>query len=417
MLRIRPGLVALSIMVVAASVAVYPAAAYPATAGSSETHSWTVAGGDPWGWGYNLAGQVGDGTAVNRGTPVAITGQPDVVAVDAGGGPFSQTQGSAHSLALTAGGTVLSWGDNDHGQLGDGTRTDRATPVAVANLSAVVAVSAGGDHSLALKSDGTVWAWGNGSGGKLGSGGSADRTTPVQVANLTGAVAVSAGLTHSVAVRADGTVMAWGDNTNGLLGDGTNMVRSTPVPVPGLADVVGIRAGVQYTLALRAGGTVVSWGRNSGGQLGDGTRTWRSAPQPVAGLDAVTQLTAATDHSLALRADGTVLSWGTSSNGQLGLGLGSGDRLTPTPVGGLTGVVAIDAGSGPVLGSGGLVGGGHSVALKSDGTAVAWGHNGYGQLGNGTTSTGWTPAPVATLSGAVAVTAGGGHSLAITTGG
>ena len=140
--------------------------------------------------------------------------------------------GGVHSLALKSDGTVWAWGRNDWGQLGDGSMTNRLTPVPVSGLTGVVAIAGGGVHSLALKSDGTVWAWGGNSSGQLGDGSMTNRLTPVPVSGLTGMVAIAGGELHSLALSSDGTVWTWGYNVYGELGDGsTTIVRATPIPV------------------------------------------------------------------------------------------------------------------------------------------------------------------------------------------
>jgi alpha-tubulin suppressor-like RCC1 family protein len=118
--------------------------------------------------------------------------------------------GDNFSLALKNDGTVWTWGQNSHGQLGDGTTIDRNTPVRVQNLSGVTAMDAGTDHSLALASDGTVWAWGENGIGELGDGTITERHTPVQVGvpPLSKVVAIAAGQGHNLALKDDGTV--WG---------------------------------------------------------------------------------------------------------------------------------------------------------------------------------------------------------------
>ena len=118
--------------------------------------------------------------------------------------------GDSHSLALKSDGTVWAWGYNGCGQLGDGSTTNRLTPVQVSGLTGVVAIAGGGSHSLALKSDGTVWAWGCNDYGQLGDGTTTNRLTPVQVSGLTGVVAIAGGGAHSLALKSDGTVWAWG---------------------------------------------------------------------------------------------------------------------------------------------------------------------------------------------------------------
>ena len=147
------------------------------------------------------------------------------------------------------------WGQNGNGQLGDGTTTDRNTPVTVNNLSGVKTLATGWDHSLALKEDGTVWAWGNNSYGQLGNGTTTDSHTPVKVRNLSGVQAIAAGYYHSLALESDGTVSAWGDDYYGQLGNGTNGLNaksSTPVRVSNLSGGQAIAAGGYHSLATVA---------------------------------------------------------------------------------------------------------------------------------------------------------------------
>ena len=129
--------------------------------------------------------------------------------------------GFDHSTALKSDGTVWAWGNNESGQLGNGTRTSSSVPQQVSSLSGVTAIAAAWGYNLALKSDGTVWAWGANYAGQLGNGSVIDSSTPVRVQGLTGAAAISAGDTHGLAVKSDGTVWAWGRNDSGNLGDGT----------------------------------------------------------------------------------------------------------------------------------------------------------------------------------------------------
>ena len=134
-------------------------------------------------------------------------------------------------------------------------------------MTGVVALAAGQYYSLALKSDGTVWAWGFNTYGELGDGTTTNRFSPVQVSGLTDVVAVAAGLSHGLALKSDGTVWAWGPNSNGQLGDGTTTNRSSPVRVSGLTGVVAVAGGQYHSLALKYDGTVVAWGLNTFSQL------------------------------------------------------------------------------------------------------------------------------------------------------
>ena len=271
----------------------------------------------------------GDGTIVVWGNgnswmiPIGLTG---VVAIAAG---------DVHNLALKADGTVMAWGNNYNGQC--------TVPT---GLNEVKAIAAGQAHSLALKNDGTVVAWGG--------------TVP---RGLTNVVAIAAGKYHSLVLLKDGTVVPWGDNGGGqctaptgldgvkavamgmyalaLKGDGTLAAWGSEAFTPaGLNGVVAIAASPGYGLAVKEDGTVVAWGADY--------------PQSsVRGLSAVKAIAAGQAHSLALKADGTVVAWGANDSGQ------------STVPSGLSGVVAIAAGTR------------HSLALKADGAMVAWG-NGVG---------------------------------------
>jgi alpha-tubulin suppressor-like RCC1 family protein len=344
-------------------------------------------------WGYNGYGQVGDGGTTNSKIAVGIVGLRTGVLMCRGG--------IYHSLAAMSDGTAWGWGYNGYGQLGDGTKKDSLTPVRVSNLTGVVAVAAGGYHSLAAKGDGTVWAWGYNKYGQLGDGTTTDRSLPVKTANLTGVVAVSSGFYHGVALKADGTVWAWGYNVYGQLGDGTTTDRTTPVQVSTLAGIVAVDAGAYHNLALKGDGTVWAWGRNNYGQLGTGDQNDRITPIQVAGLSGVAAIGAGSYHSLAAKSDGTAWAWGYNNYGQVGDGSDKNNKLTPVQVSAL----------GAVTG----VGGGyyHSLAVKGDGTAWAWGYNGHGQLGDNSTTSRTTPVQVSGLTGRTAVAAGYYHSLAV----
>jgi len=220
------------------------------------------------------------GTAIVTASAGSYKGTIEITVTE--GGDWVQIAGGGHhSLALRNDGTVWAWGRNNYGQLGDGTTTERHTPVQVANLTGVQAIAGGFSHSLALRSDGTVWAWGRNSKGQLGDGTTTNRTTPVQVLNLTGVQAIAGGFFHSLALKSDGTVWAWGYNHFGQLGDGTTANRTIPVQVADLTGVQAIAAGSDHSLALRNDGTVWAWGWNYLGQLGDGTTANRSIPVQV----------------------------------------------------------------------------------------------------------------------------------------
>ena len=176
----------------------------------------------------------------------------------------------------------------------------------------------------------------------------------------------------------------FGWNPLGQLGDGTTTDRPSPTAVSGLGDVASVASGIYHNLALRTDGTVWAWGWNAYGQLGDGTATDRWKPVRVAGLDDVISVSAGGAHSLAVKADGSVWAWGWNAVGQLGDGTTT-DRHAPVPVTRLfTGVSSVAAGTL------------HSLALSSGGSVHAWGWNGVGQLGDGTSMDRHSPVEVRT---------------------
>lgn len=282
-------------------------------------------------WGINLNGQLGDGTTVLRRTPVAVAGL--------GSGVQAIAAANAHACALTSAGAVLCWGANSHGQLGDGTTTQRLTPVPVAGLgSGVHAISAGGDHTCAVTTGGAVFCWGANNVGQVGDGTIVERTTPVLVSGEgSGVQAIALGYYHSCALSTAGAVSCWGYNAVGALGDGTNgdasHVRLTSVPVVGLASGVReIAAGYEHSCAATTAGAMLCWGWNVHGQLGDNTTTDRLTPVPVTGLSSgVVAMSGGVFHTCALGAAGAAYCWGANNLMQLGDGTTT-ERLTPVSV-------------------------------------------------------------------------------------
>jgi len=245
-----------------------------------------------WAWGYNGFGQLGDGTTIDRSPPVQVNtaGRMNNAKI------VSVAAGAYHSLAIDEHGNLWAFGRNNYGQLGDGTAADRSSPIQVntggrMNNVKAMSVAAGGGHSFAIDEHGTLWAWGHNSFGQLGDGTAADRSSPIQV-NTSGRMNnakvtfVAAGYEHSIAIDELGNLWVFGRNNCGQLGDGTVADSSSPIQVNTVgrmnnAKVTAVAAGRYHSLAVDGHGALWAWGDNGFGQLGDGTTTDRSYPLPI----------------------------------------------------------------------------------------------------------------------------------------
>lgn len=190
------------------------------------------------------------------------------------------SDGDLHTCALLGNGTVECWGDNQFGELGNGTNIGSDTPVPVSGLSGATAITARGHHSCALLADGTVRCWGYNATGQLGNSSNIDSNIPVPVSGLSGATAISGGLDETCALLADGSLECWGGNSSGQLGNGGNADSNTPTTVslpPGII-ATAISAGDDHACALIADGEVRCWGDNHFNQLGDGSAISSNIP-------------------------------------------------------------------------------------------------------------------------------------------
>jgi alpha-tubulin suppressor-like RCC1 family protein len=347
-------------------------------AGGTDHSLFLCNNGTPMATGGNGSGQLGDGTTINKYTPIQIGSLSNVVSVSAG---------FFHSLFLKNDGSVWACGQNFYGQLGDGTNADKNNPVQITYLSGIKYIASGAYHSLFLKGDSTVWACGHNLNGQLGDGSLMDKSVPVKINSLSGIVKIAAGFGHSLFLKSDGTVWACGSNFYGQLGDGTTIDKSTPVQIPSLSGVVDIAAGDEHSFFLKNNGTVWACGRNNEGQLGDGTTTDKSTPVQISSLTGIVAIAAGYNHSLFLKNNGTVWACGDVSYGKTGIVPNSGSITTPTQINSflLSGITAIAAGYD------------HSIFLKNDGTVWACGRNDQGQLGDGTNYDKYTPGQVTGL--------------------
>jgi alpha-tubulin suppressor-like RCC1 family protein len=398
---------ALSALAAAPAGASSPTPAAPAVSAIATGDYHTIAltrAGTVWAWGANEHGQLGRGSTSSTGGPAHVKSPSGtgllrhVVAVAAAG---------LYSAALRVDGTIVAWGDDGVGELGDGTTgpprplpTPVKSPDGSGTLTHVVQIAAGDNHMLAVTADGRVWAWGDNQDGQLGDNSwGSPSPVPVPVAGasgapapLSGVVAVSAGHLSSLAVAADGSVYTWGDNTGNELGDGgTDLFEAGPVPVAAVAGqsgalthVVAASMGDYDTIALRSDGTVVAWGGNADGQLGVGDEKPTKVPEPVPLPAPVVAVNAGSYAGYAVTRGGAVFGWGENTFG----GLGDGQRTqsdSPIPLYGL--------GCGPrTLGVASDVF--FAAAVRADGTVWSWGDDSDDQLGDGSGLAASAPVPV-----------------------
>jgi len=291
--------------------------------------------GTVWAWGTGGNGQMGNGSTRSSAVPVQVK-SPD------GKGVFKDAvavaAGHTHACALKADGTVWVWGLNDRGQLGNGSKVKQsALPVQVKTpdgkgfLNDVIGIAAGVGHCLAVRKDGTVLAWGENVVGQVGDGTTTDRFLPVKVEGVKDVASVGAGWHFSFAVCKDGSLWGWGYNVFGQLGDGSVYDRHRPVqtkgpdgkaPLAGVARAVG---GSLHTLIIKKDGTLWALGGNNFGQLGNGQRGEREqlpvqvkGPRDKGFLEAVVDADAGSVHSAAVTKDGVVYCWGDNYRNQIG---------------------------------------------------------------------------------------------------
>jgi alpha-tubulin suppressor-like RCC1 family protein len=282
-------------------------------------------------WGYDYSGQLGNGKSGDGQLavePITVGNLSDLVQVSAGG---------VFTCALKASGEVACWGENAFGELGNGSDAGAVTaqPVAVSGLNDARQIAAGYNHACALRASGTVVCWGSNASGELGNASSNPSSVPVAVSSLAGVKMIAAGLGFSCAVLDTGAVSCWGANDYGQLGNGTPNTTPNPKPltVSSIDDATAVACGAFHTCALRKSGQIVCWGYNAYGQLGDGVvpadaETPTPTPTTVLLISSGESVSASGEHSCATTADSHVLCWGQNAHGEIGDGT-SAQALSP----------------------------------------------------------------------------------------
>lgn len=334
-------------------------------------------------WGNNQYGELGNGTIVNANKPGPVKGLPAP--------PELTSSRAVHTCSLMGDGTVQCWGMNAYSQLGDGTNKNSPKPLAVKGLGDKVRLlGVGGDHTCVTLENDSTWCWGQNKYGELGDGKIYTIShKPVQVKGMPSPpVKLVASLWHTCAILEDDSTWCWGHNQEGELGIGTKLVSSPkPVKLTGLPSTpVQLTAGLNHTCALVQDGSTWCWGQGKYGQLGHGTTEAAWAPKPVVGLPRnPTHLVAGGFHTCANFANGTMSCWGQNAFGQLGDGTNK-NALKPVTVKGLR--------PGATMIAGGSL---HTCAGYEDGEVTCWGLNASGQLGSGTKANAMKPVAVVGL--------------------
>lgn len=329
-------------------------------------------------YGINPNGALGDGTIVDKSSPVQVVGGHSFIQVSAS---FEIT------TALKADGTAWVWGNNVSGGIGDGTNglaASKSVPTAVIGSHSFVKISTNNNATAALKANGEVWVWGRGTSGKLGDGTVlTSYSSPIQVIGGHSFVEISTGESHLVMAKQDGSLWATGPGLHN--GDGTGLGRSSPVQVAGGHSFVSFIASAGNTYALKSDGSLWGWGLSSDGQLGSTSST--SSPVPIAAGYRFAKISAASTRVFALQQDGNLWAWGDNTAGRLGIGIPTSPLFGySTPIQVVGGHLFTQLSVSSDVNSMG--------AVKADGTVWTWGLNLSGQLGDGTIITKSAPVQV-----------------------
>ncbi len=363
--------------------------------------------GSIYGCGYNNNGQLGNGNTTQQTTLTAMTNTT-------GKTPVSVSCGGYRTMVLMDDGSIYGCGDNQYGQLGDGTIANKTTLTLLYNRTGKIpsSISCGQYHTMVLMDDGSIYGCGSNTYGQLGNGFSEDNISTFTImTNTTGKtpVSISCGENHTLVLMDDGSIYGCGYNTYGQLGNGTttsyffltsiNVTYDNKTPV-------SISCGGYYTIVLMGDGSIYGCGLNTNGQLGDGTTTQRTTLTLMTNSTGKTpvSISCGAYHTIVLMDDGSIYGCGYNYYGVLGNG-STTDTSTLTAMTNTTEKTPVSISCGRL----------HTIVLMDDGSIYGCGYNAYGQLGNGTTTNTSTLTAITNTTGKtpVSISCGYDHTLVL----
>ena len=355
-------------------------------------------------WGENDYGQLGDGKTVNSSMPICIS---DIENSALKGKNIVDIYGSSTMIARDSDGKLYSWGDNKYGELGNGTTANSSMPICISNiedspLNGKNIVDVYGS-SIAKDSDGKLYSWGYNSGGQLGNGTTAKSSMPICISDIENSplkgkniVDVYSDGYRIIAKDSNGKLYSWGYNFSGELGNGTTAKSSMPICISDIENsplreknIVNIYTGDDTIIAKDSSGKLYSWGRNNFGQLGNGTGTTENSSMPVCISDIessplkgknIVDVYNYGSTIIAKDSNGKLYSWGYNEYGELGNGTIKNSSMP---------ICISDIENSQLKGKNivKVYSNGYTMIVKdSNGKLYSWGYNGYGQLGDGTTT-------------------------------
>ncbi len=293
-----------------------------------------------------------------------------------GGETHAIAAGVAHTCAITPAGGVQCWGNNDFGQLGDGSYTESNVRVDVAGLRGATSIVAGGNHTCVLAGS-DIWCWGWNAKGQVGDGTTENRNTPVKVLN--DALGITAGFDYTCATVFSGQVMCWGNNSQGQLADGGQTNQTSPILATLVSGISNVDAGRNKTCGITNTGLVRCLNRNASQELGELSNTNLDVAVNRFG----SKIVALIDRGIPVEFVAN----------------------RPKLISQLSGISDVDSGQS------------HICAIQNSGSVYCWGFNYYGQLGNNSTAMSQDPVAVKNLANAWQLAVGKYHACTITTGG